>query len=137
MKVVVDTNILVSGLLKPLGASGQIVRWIADGRLIPCYDERTLAEYQDVLRRPKFDFPAADVRDLLAQIQAGGEAAISQPLAERLPDPDDEMFLEVAQAAGCEYLITGNGRHFPDGIYGTTKIIAPAAFVSNVAKDRL
>ena len=130
MKVVIDTNILVSGLLNPLGASGQIVRWVAHGSLIPCHDARTLAEYEEVLNRPRFDFPSADVRDLLAQIRAGGQAVDGHRLVERLPDPDDEMFLEVALAAGCEHLITGNARHFPAGSYRTTKIIAPAAFVA-------
>ena len=135
MKVVVDTNILVSGLLNPLSAPGQIVRWVADGILIPCHDARVLAEYEEVLRRPKFDFSPDEIRALLAQIQAGGLVMSGQLLAEKLPDPDDEMFLEIALASNCEFLITGNARDYPAGTYGTTAIIAPAAFVADRLKE--
>lgn len=135
MKVVVDTNILVSGLLNPLGKSGQIVRWVADGFLIPCHDTRVLSEYEEVLRRPKFDFSPDDIRALLAQVQAGGLVVPRQPLTERLPDPDDEMFLEIALASGCQFLITGNARDYPAGIYGATTIIPPAAFVADRLKE--
>jgi len=135
MKVVVDTNILVSGLLKPLSASGQIVRWVAEGFLIPCHDARLLAEYEEVLHRPKFDFSPDDIRALLAQVQAGGLVVTGQPMTERLPDPDDEMFLEIALASRCEFLITGNARDYPAGTYGTTTIIAPAAFVADRLKE--
>ena len=135
MKVVVDTNILVSGLLRPLGASGQIVRWVAEGFLIPCQDARLLAEYEEVLHRPRFDFSPDDIRALLAQIQAGGAVVQSQALAERLPDPDDEMFLEVALASRCEFLITGNARDYPAGTYGSTTIISPAAFVADRMRE--
>lgn len=135
MKVVVDTNIFVSGLLNPWGKSGQIVRWVADGLLIPCHDDRLLAEYEEVLHRPRFDFSPDDIRALLTQVQEGGLFVPAQPLTERLPDPDDEMFLEIALASRCEFLITGNARHYPAGTYGITTIIAPAAFVADRLKE--
>ena len=132
MKVVVDTNILVSGLLNSLGTSGEIVRWIADERIRLCHNEAILEEYDDVLHRPRFDFDPAQVEELLAQIRGGGEAVEAGRLAAPLPDRDDEVFLAVALAAGCEYLVTGNARHFPAGKYGGVEIISPAAFVATV-----
>ncbi|HKI01222.1 MAG TPA: putative toxin-antitoxin system toxin component, PIN family [Thermoanaerobaculia bacterium] len=54
MKIVLDTNILVSGLLQPFGPSGQIVRLVAAGELVLCHDSRILAEYWEVLLRKKF-----------------------------------------------------------------------------------
>ncbi len=56
MKIVLDTNVLVSGLLTPYGAAAEIVRLIASGVLSVCYDTRILLEYQEVLARPKFQF---------------------------------------------------------------------------------
>src|SRR5690349_10331987 len=106
MNVVVDTNVLVSGLLNSLGASAEIVRWIAEGQLSLCFNREMLAEYEEVLARPRFDFKPTDVRDLLAQIQTAGLAIEYEPLTERLPDSDDEVFLAAARVAKCHYLIT-------------------------------
>lgn len=56
MIIVLDTNVLVSGLLTPFGSSGEIVRMITSGKLILEYDSRILIEYEEVLNRPKFHF---------------------------------------------------------------------------------
>lgn len=56
MKVALDTNVVVSGLLSPFGAPGEIVRMVASGALELCYDARILCEYRNVLLRPKFSF---------------------------------------------------------------------------------
>ena len=54
MKVVIDTNIIVSGLLTPFGSPSEILRLLALGKLIICFDTRIMAEYLGVLNRPKF-----------------------------------------------------------------------------------
>lgn len=113
MKIVLDTNVVVSGLLCPFGPSGEVVRIVVSGELQLCYDARILSEYEEVLLRPKFSFTSADVYDLLEQIEACGFAVAAKPLAERLPDPDDEPFLEVALAGEARYLVTGNLKHYP------------------------
>ena len=56
MKVVIDTNVIVSGLLTPFGNSAEIVRMITSGKLNLCFDARILTEYEEVLKRPKFKF---------------------------------------------------------------------------------
>lgn len=73
MRIVVDTNVLVSGLLSPFGPPGSILGLIAAGRLILCHDARILAEYADVLHRPGFAFAEEDIGALLRQVEAGGE----------------------------------------------------------------
>lgn len=113
MKIVLDTNVVVSGLLCPFGPSGEVVRIVVSGELQLCYDARILSEYEEVLLRPKFSFTSADVYDLLEQIEVCGFAVAAKPLAERLPDPDDEPFLEVALAGEARYLVTGNLKHYP------------------------
>jgi predicted nucleic acid-binding protein len=86
MKIVLDTNVLVSGLLQPLGPSGQIVRLVASGDLVLCHDPRILVEYQEVLLRKKFRFDPERVDALLEEIKAGGIPVAARPLAIRLPD---------------------------------------------------
>ena len=107
MRVVVDTNVLVSGLLSPFGPPGVIVRLVSAGRLNLCYDASALT----------------------AQIEAGGVLASPAPLAARLPDPDDEPFLEVAVAARAEFLVTGNGDHFPPDRRAGVHVVSPREFI--------
>lgn len=70
MKVVVDTNVLVSGLLSPFGPPGEIVRMIAGGSLYLCFDARILTGYTDVLKQPTFQFDAELIKIFLDQIKA-------------------------------------------------------------------
>ena len=129
MRVVVDTNVLVSGLLTPFGAPGVIVSFVVGGRLQLCYDARILAEYDDVLRRPSFGFKEEDVAFLLAQVRAQGELVVPVPLSVRLPHADDEPFLEVAEAAMAEFLVTGNLRHFAVNGRKSTRVVSPREFL--------
>ena len=129
MKIVLDTNVLVSGLLQVFGPSGQIVRLVASGELILCYDPRILVEYRDVLFRKKFRFDPERVDALLDQITAGGIQVMARPLAVRLPDPNDEPFLEVALAGGVQYLVTGNGKHYPVDARQGVEVLSPREFI--------
>lgn len=129
MRIVLDTNVLVSGLLQPFGAPGQIVRLVASGELALCHDSRLLAEYQEVLLRKKFRFDPERVDALLDQIWAGGIPVAARPLAIRLPDPDDEAFLEVAISGRARCLVTGNLKHYPPETWQGVEALAPRAFV--------
>lgn len=129
MKIVLDTNVLVSGLLSAYGAPAEIVRMAASGVLELCYDSRILTEYREVLLRPRFAFAPGHVAALLRQIEAGGHLVAPSPLPHRLPDPDDEPFLEVAAASGARFLVTGNLRHYPAGKRQGVKVVAPAQFI--------
>lgn len=129
MKIVLDTNILVSGLLQPFGPSGQIVRLVAAGELVLCHDSRILAEYREVLVRKKFRFDPERVEILLEEIRAGGIPFAARPLAVRLPDPDDEPFLEIALAGGAQCLVTGNIKHYPPDARHGIEVISPRSFI--------
>ena len=129
MRVVVDTNVLVSGLISPFGPPGVIVGLAARGTLQLCYDARIVAEYRAVLERPAFAFRPRDIETLLSGIAAGGVSVAPVPLPGRLPDAGDEPFLEVAVSAGAAFLITGNLRHFPtDHRYGI-RVVSPREFL--------
>lgn len=129
MNVVVDTNVLVSGLLSPFGPPGEIVRMIASVSLSLCFDARILSEYSDVLIRAKFQFDAEQIYPLLDQIRAEGQVVAGEPLRKKLPDPTDEPFLEAAIAGNARCLITGNMRHFPVAKCQGIKVLSPNEFL--------
>lgn len=129
MKVVVDTNVLVAGLLSPFGPPGEIVRMIASGAVTLCLDARVLTEYSDVLSRAKFHFEPEQVQILLEQIRTEGLSVAGAPLASRLPDPSDEPFLEIALAGHAVCLITGNSKHFPAPKRQGMAVLSPAEFL--------
>ena len=129
MKITLDTNVLVSGLLQPFGPSGQIVRLAAGGELVLCHDARILAEYREVLLRPKFHFDPERIGALLEQIRAGGFPVMARPLTIGLPDPDDEPFLEIALAGGARCLVTGNAKHYPVQARQGVEVLAPRPYI--------
>lgn len=129
MKIALDTNVLVSGLLQPFGPSGAVVRLVASGELILGFDARILSEYSEVLRRPKFRFEPDRIRQILLQIKSNGELASPSPLAQALPDVDDEPFLEVAVACEARYLVTGNLKHYPETARAGVTVVSPREFV--------
>ena len=129
MKIVLDTNVLVSGLLQSFGPAGQILRLVAVGDLVLGYDSRILAEYRDVLLREKFRFDPERMNALLEEIRAAGTLVSARPLAVRLPDPDDEPFLEVALACEARCLVTGNGKHYPAKARHGVEVLTPRELI--------
>lgn len=125
MNLVVDTNVLVSGLLTPFGACGHIVHLLVGGSLVACYDARILSEYREVLHREKFGFDHGHVEVLLAYIETSGIACVCGPLDMRLPDMDDEPFLEVAIATKAACLVTGNQVHYPEHARNGVTVCTP------------
>lgn len=107
-RIVLDTNVLVSALLKPLSDSGTILGHIRAERLVLLLDQRILLEYREVLRRPKFNFNAGLVDETIAYLDRFGEFVVAEPLRLLLPDPDDKPFLEVALSGGADALISGS-----------------------------
>jgi putative PIN family toxin of toxin-antitoxin system len=135
MKIVLDTNVLVSGLLTPFGSSGEIVRMVFSGELLLFIDARILLEYQDVLHRPKFNFNKEDIGILLDFVKQYGQFISSSPLLNRLPDPDDEPFLEVAIAGRVRSLVTGNTAHYPSPLREGVDIFSPSEFIEYYRKQ--
>jgi putative PIN family toxin of toxin-antitoxin system len=130
MRLVLDTNVLVSALLSPFGPPGQIVRMLEARVVTPLYDDRIVAEYQDVLYRPRFPFAQATLDALLHDVHLVGEFVIADALDVVLPDRDDLTFLEVAVSGAADALVTGNARHFVPvrGSYGV-RVMSPAEFI--------
>ena len=139
MRAVLDTNVIISGLISSHGAPARIIDLIVLGRLTPVFDDRIMAEYREVLARPKFSFQARDIEVLLDLFEAEGESIVALPLdVEDLPDSDDAPFLEVAISASCP-LVTGNTKHYPEKKIGkliketSTLIMTPAELLRHEA----
>lgn len=132
MRVVLDTNVLVSALLRPEGQPGRILDLVLAGDLEPVFDDRIVAEYQEVLRRPRFGFTPQDVDALLDYLETTGLNISAHPLAVALPDPDDVPFLEVAAAGEAAALVTGNLRHYPQEaiVSSGVRVLSPADFLT-------
>jgi len=131
MKAVLDTNVLVSGMINPAGAPGKLVDLIRAGTLQAVVDDRILAEYADVLQRPGMRpyFSAADAAAILNFLAYNAEQALAAVSIEGLPDPADAPFLEVALVADAP-LITGNKRHFPAEKRHGCAVLNPAEFIT-------
>ena len=136
MKVVLDTNVVVSGLLSPFNTPGEIIRMVASGALELYYDARILSEYRSILLCQKFSFDRTHVENLLEQIETCGYLTTGKPLAERLPDPDDEPFLEMALRGEAQYLVTGNMRHYPAKKQQGMQIVSPREFLEIYRKKK-
>lgn len=133
-RAVVDTNVLVSALINPAGAPAAVVAAIRDLRLVPVVSADILAEYDEVLRRPRLNLPPAEIEELLVDLR--GLALLVQipaPSATAsLPDPDDWPFIAAARTAGCP-VITGNARHFP--AQSGVEAVGPGEFLARLTVD--
>jgi putative PIN family toxin of toxin-antitoxin system len=131
LKVVLDTNVLVSALWTPAGNASTIINLVLTDRIIPCFDQRILNEYRAVLTRPRLAFPSGQVDELLVEITDRGLSVIADihPRSFSMTDESDRKFYDTAQF--CEaYLITGNARHFPKD----PLVINPAQFLDIFTK---
>ena len=121
---VIDTNVLVSAMLKLKSLPGKIANEVLLGDLIPLLSDAIVDEYREVLARPKFKFDQRAVSVLLDGIVDRGIFINAIPVEEIIPDPKDVVFYEVVMEGRKEYdeayLVTGNIKHFPIKSYVVT-----------------
>ncbi len=129
MKIVLDTNVLVSAILSPNGPPAAVLRTLLTERVSLCFDERIVTEYRDVLTRTKFSFDRELVEELIGFLEAAGSPTLAPPLAVTLPDPWDQMFIEVAVASQADFLVTGNLKHFPEEAREGVRVASPREFL--------
>lgn len=130
MKAVIDTNVLVSGIINVQHAPGRIVDGLRTRTLQGVVDDRILAEYQSVLlgERLRKWVTEEDARDLLAFLFLDAERIVPSIHVPNLPDPGDIPFLETAITADVP-LVTGNLKHFPKHLCRGHKVVDPAEFM--------
>lgn len=132
LRLVLDTNVLVSAALKPDGLerTAFILAITKPARLY--LSQAILEEYRDVLARAELKIRKGARRQLLQLIRSRSYTVNPSTRIEVAGDPDDNKFLECADAARADYLITGNRRHFPKH-WKKTKIITARELVELVA----
>lgn len=129
---VIDTNVIVSALLKWDSIPGQVLQAVFEGDVVPVYNDEILAEYNLVLNRDKFHFPKDLLDATLCQIRQLGIAENELvEIVEKMPDPKDMVFYSVALAHGKTtetHLVTGNTKHFP----ATPVVVTPREFLEKL-----
>ena len=123
---VFDTNVLVSALLTKRADSPtvQLLDYVLDGRIVLLYNEAIIREYEEVLQRTHFAFPADRVQNLIELVKTG---MLLDPTEsdEVFIDEDDRVFYEVALSKDDGYIVTGNTKHFPK----SPIIVTPAEMI--------
>ena len=132
LRLVIDTNILVSAALKPDGLQRTVLVLAMTKPARLYVTKAILGEYREVLARPEFKIRRGLRQQLLQLIKNHAEFVVPVRAFQVAKDPDDNKFLECADAARADYLITGNQRHFPK-FWKQTKVITSREFISIVA----
>jgi putative PIN family toxin of toxin-antitoxin system len=132
LRLVIDTNVLISAAIKPAGLQ-RTVLLLAMTRPARLYVSRPiLEEYSEVLGRPELRIRKGLRQQLLQLIKNCSYTVVPTCRLSVTSDLDDNMFLECADAARADYLVTGNQKHFPR-FWKKTKIITTREFISLAA----
>ncbi len=122
---VLDTNVVVSGLLSPHGPPGRLIDMVLIRQLRLAVDDRIIAEYREVLSRPKFAIRPERLQAVL-NLMRYQRGVVSRPVPGMFALEDaDTVFLEAAAAAADSILVTGNLRHFPEQTRGPVEVLTP------------
>ena len=132
LRLVIDTNVVVSAALKPEGLQRTVVllamtkpaRWYVPDPIV--------SEYAMVLARAELKIRKSLRQQLLQLIKNHAHVVVPSRLAQITSDPADNIFVECADAARADYLVTGNQRHYPK-FWKNTKIISSSEFLSVIA----
>jgi putative PIN family toxin of toxin-antitoxin system len=131
LRLVVDTNIVVSAALKPDGLQ-RTVLLLATSKPVRLYvSDAILSEYREVLSRPRLRIRKGLRQQLLQLIRNRSHSVTPVRTIHVTKDPDDNMFVECADAARADYLVTGNPRHFPR-FWKKTTVITTQEFITIV-----
>lgn len=132
---VLDTNVLVSAMLKTGSVPGQIAAEALNGDIIPVLNDEIVAEYEDVLSRPKFRFDKKAINVFLDELKKRSVYSDYGLIEDEIPDSKDVIFYAVLmekRKGDDTYLVTGNLRHFPMRTY----IVTPREMLDIIEEGR-
>lgn len=131
LKVVFDTNIVVSALLNEAGLPALLLDLATNKKIGLFYSEALMTEYEEVLKRKRFNLPQEKINKALDEIKGNSTQVYpSETITVITRDPADNRILEASQTAKADYIITGNKRHFPFTRFRKTKIVTPREFIA-------
>lgn len=131
---VIDTNVLISALLKHLSIPGSLLELVFTDMITPVLNNEIESEYLSVLSRPKFHFSKEIINDIIQTFRLKGLYIDSSPINILLPDPKDVIFYEVVMEQRKQsntWLVTGNIKHFPNKSY----VVTPRQMLDIILKD--
>ena len=133
---VIDTNVIVSAMLNSKSVPGMVVKLAVRHTIVPVLNDEILAEYKEVLVRPKFHLSENDINKMIKFITAVAVFVDREHIEIELPDPKDRVFYEVTmqkRITDDAYLVTGNMKHFPKKPF----IVTPREMLDIIMKDQL
>lgn len=134
IRVVLDTNVVLSSLLQPLGPPAKVLYLARRGFLELCVSGPVYAEYEEVLQRPRFRRIEPAIGPTLLFIRQSGLWVRPAESLRVCTDPDDDIFLECAQEAQATWLVTGNVKDFP-AVWRGAGIVTPRKFLDNLLAE--
>lgn len=137
-RIVIDTNVIVSSLIQ-LGYPNLIIKELfIEQKFELCISEELLAEYYEVLARPRFSkFQDFFIRAEALLVEIVSKATMYAPAItlDLISDGDDNMILELADECLADFIITGNTTDFTFPTYKKTKIVTPREYWENYQPD--
>ncbi|MBM4354095.1 MAG: putative toxin-antitoxin system toxin component, PIN family [Deltaproteobacteria bacterium] len=135
MRVVLDTNVLVSALLFG-GVPGQILDLVRSGMLVPLVSRETFAELRTVLSCPKFQLSEEEVAGLLENecLPYMAVVEVRDDRAGTCSDPDDDKFVACAVAGKARFLVTGDRALLALGTVGAARVVTVRQLLASVQK---
>ena len=132
MYAVIDTNVFVSALItkNPESPTRLVYDFIDNGEIISLYNDEIIAEYKEVLSRPKFKLSQEIITALLSLVVEHGISSDRFAYSETMIDEKDRVFYEVSLSVEDSFLVTGNLKHFP----ATPQVITPHQVVELLKK---
>ncbi len=137
-KIVIDTNVIVSSLIQQSYPYKIIYELFIDDKFVLCVSEELMAEYYEVLSRPKFArFPDffGKAEHLLADIETKAQKFVPSIKLDLTSDKGDNMILELADECEADFIVTGNTNDFTFLEYKQTKIVSPKEYWENHAPE--
>ena len=131
---VIDTNVIVSSLLKHNSVPGRIFDLVLAKQIIPILNEEILNEYCEVLTRNEFGFSENEINKTIEDIKENGLILKRKQALEDFIDKDDIVFYEIVMSARTTmdaYLITGNIKHYPIRNY----VVTPREMLNIIEKN--
>ena len=133
-RVVLDTNVVVSAHLSESGFERFVLDLAFAGKLQLVVSEQILEEYSGVLLRAKFRLPAKQIRESMNLIRESAEVIRPGVRVDATKDPDDNKFLECAEAGQVDYVVTGNKKHFPKA-WKNTRVVNAKELIVFITPD--
>ena len=128
IRVVLDTNVVISAHLNAGGLENLVFKLAIHRFLELCLSGPILSEYERVLASRKFSFEPVKVKTSLAQIRKASTLVDPPHILSICSDEADNRFLECAEVAGADFLITGNKQHFPQR-WKSTSVVNAREFI--------